>query len=262
MAVEIRYVGTRLRNGWATENWNEINIYENGFLDEFRLAQANLRANIAAGRGADFRVLRRPAPGRRRCRRISRTSPACPRGAPADPARYTSVTQFANSAWTGHLGQYEPDPIDAANDLHNDATFRANAIRAGLPANFFVMNPTSTTPTSRRGVSNTQYDAMQIELRRRLSQGLTVSANYTYARTIENDLDTLRRPRAMILKDDGVPHAFKVNWLYEVPLGRGKRFGANMNPILNGIIGDWEFSGTRPRPGARLPRRAACGWSA
>jgi hypothetical protein len=31
-------------NGWATENWNEVNIFENRFLDEFKLAQANLRA--------------------------------------------------------------------------------------------------------------------------------------------------------------------------------------------------------------------------
>ena len=38
-------------NGWTTENWNEINIVENGFLDEFKLAQANLRAHVAAGCG-------------------------------------------------------------------------------------------------------------------------------------------------------------------------------------------------------------------
>ena len=32
-------------------------------------------------------------------------------------ANYTSAN-FRNSAWTGHLGYYEPDPDDAANDLH------------------------------------------------------------------------------------------------------------------------------------------------
>ena len=39
----------------ATYNYNELNILENGVLDEFRLAQENLQANIAAGRGANFR---------------------------------------------------------------------------------------------------------------------------------------------------------------------------------------------------------------
>ena len=55
MAVEVRYVGTRSLQGWITYNYNEINIVENGFLDEFRLAQQNLQANIAAGRGSNFR---------------------------------------------------------------------------------------------------------------------------------------------------------------------------------------------------------------
>jgi hypothetical protein len=105
------------------------------------------------------------------------------------------------------------------------------------------MNPDVDDANIIVGASSTKYDAMQIELRRRLSQGLTVSANYTFARTIESDLDTLRRPRAMILKDDGVPHAFKVTWLYEVPVGRGKRFGANWNRWLDGVLGGWEFSG-------------------
>lgn len=242
-AVEIRYVGTRLRNGWATENWNEVNIIENGFLDEFRLAQQNLGANIAAGRGANFRYFgagtgTSPLP----------TYLAYFGGQPAsranDPAAYTSISQFGNSAWTGHLGQYEPDPADAAEDLHNEATFRANALRAGLPSNHFVLNPDVDNANIIRGVARTRYDALQIDLRRRLSQGLTVAANYTFARTIESDLDTLRRPYAMILKDDGVPHAFKTTWLYELPFGRGRRIGANMHPILDGIVGNWEFSGS------------------
>ena len=53
MAVEVRYVGNRNMNGWTTENWNDENIFENGFLDEFKLAQANLR-------GQRRRRLRRP----------------------------------------------------------------------------------------------------------------------------------------------------------------------------------------------------------
>ena len=53
-AVEIRYVGSRHRQDWDTMNINEINITSNGFLDEFRRAQANLQANMASGRGATF----------------------------------------------------------------------------------------------------------------------------------------------------------------------------------------------------------------
>ena len=52
-AIEIRYVGTRSRAQWETFNYNEPNILDNGFLDEFKLAQANLQSHIAAGCGGE-----------------------------------------------------------------------------------------------------------------------------------------------------------------------------------------------------------------
>jgi TonB dependent receptor len=51
MAVEVRYVGNQNKYIWAEENWNERNIHTNGFLEEFRLAQQNLRAHVNAGCG-------------------------------------------------------------------------------------------------------------------------------------------------------------------------------------------------------------------
>lgn len=49
MAVEIRYVATRGADQWSELNYNERNIIENGFFDEFKLAMENLKANNAAG---------------------------------------------------------------------------------------------------------------------------------------------------------------------------------------------------------------------
>jgi hypothetical protein len=34
-----------------------------------------------------------------------------------------------------------------------------------------------------------------------------------------------------------------MNFTYEIPVGRGRRFGTDMNPIVSGILGNWEFSG-------------------
>ena len=48
---EIRYVGNRGHQLWRQVDLNETNVFENGFLSEFRLAQANTLANLAAGRG-------------------------------------------------------------------------------------------------------------------------------------------------------------------------------------------------------------------
>ncbi|HET7696029.1 MAG TPA: TonB-dependent receptor [Vicinamibacterales bacterium] len=242
MALEVRYVGNRNKNAWTTENWNaEENIFETGFLNEFKLAQQNIAANVAAGRGATFRYF---GPG-------TGTSPlpiylAYFSGVPAsqagDPARYTSAN-FSNTAWTGHLSTYEADPQDAANDLHANTTFRGNAISAGLPANFFVMNPAVNAAQITRSLAGTKYDSLQVDLRRRFSRGFLINMNYTFAKRQGSSLQSLRQER-IYLEDTQVPHAFKTQWTWQIPVGRDRRFGTGMNSALNAILGNWEFSGT------------------
>ena len=42
---------------------------------------------------------------------------------------------------------------------------------------------------------------------------------------------------------DNVRHAIKSQWNWTVPVGHGRRFGTNMHPVLDRILGGWEFSG-------------------
>jgi hypothetical protein len=241
MAVEIRYVGNRNMNAWTTENWNERVIFENGFIDEFKLAQRNLAANIAAGRGANFRYAGAGTGTSPLPTYLAYFSGVAASRA-SDPAAYSSAN-FANSAWTGHLGFFEPDPVDAANDLHANTTFRTNAINAGLASNFFVMNPAVTQANITQSLAGTRYHSMQVDLRRRLSRGLLIAANYTYSTSTGSQLETLRRDRVYLDNTD-VPHSFKMQWTYEIPVGRGRRFGRTMNPWLDAVLGNWEYSGT------------------
>ncbi len=39
-------------------------------------------------------------------------------------------------------------------------------------------------------------------------------------------------------------HQIQYNWLYSIPVGRGKHFGSNMNKILDGVVGGWQFAGS------------------
>lgn len=239
--VEVRYVGNANINAWTTENWNEQNILENGFLDEFKRAQANLLANMSAGRGATFRYFGAQTgtfPLPTYLAYFSGVNPALAN----DPSRYTS-TNFTNTSWTGHLGLVNPDPRDAANDLHNNATFRGNAITAGLAPNFFVLNPAVGSANILRAAAGSRYHSMQLEYRRRLSRGLLVNASYTFAHRIATSLVTIHEPRFFVV-DDGVPHAVRLNWTYELPVGRARRFGSNMGSVLDTLIGGWEVSGT------------------
>ena len=101
---------------------------------------------------------------------------------------------------------------------------------AGLPANFWVMNPLIGDANVRRSVTSTHYHSMQTEVRRRLAQGLLVNGNYTWSRRFGSNLDSLHFDRVM-RRATNVPHSIKLNGFYELPFGRGKRFGTDWHPV-------------------------------
>jgi hypothetical protein len=57
-----------------------------------------------------------------------------------NPAVYTG-NNWTNTTIVGRFATLNPNPTGSAGDLYGSATFRGNAATAGLPANFFVMNP-------------------------------------------------------------------------------------------------------------------------
>jgi hypothetical protein len=240
MAVEFRYVGNRNYNGWTEENWNQINIFENKFLDEFVLAQQNLLNNVQAGRGGTFAYMG-PDTG---------TSPLpiflahfAGVANANDKAAYTS-TNFTNTDFTGTMDPYFADPRAAADELWNgSATFRTNMTAAGLVSNFWVMNSFADDAAVTVSKSGGHYHSFVVELRRRLSRGLHAQVNYTHARSWGSSNQDLHRDR-LYLRSANVPHAFKTTFAYEIPIGRGKRFGTDMHPLLNGVVGNWDINGT------------------
>jgi hypothetical protein len=40
-----------------------------------------------------------------------------------------------------------------------------------------------------------------------------------------------------------VPHRLVFSWGYELPVGRGKRFGSQINHWVNGVVGGWQING-------------------
>jgi hypothetical protein len=243
MAFEVRYVGTRGWNQWSALNYNTVRgevLQKNGFLNEFKNAMANLRANNAAG-GARTGSFAYFGPG-------TGTSPlpiylAYLNGSKdVNNAGAYSGTNWTNTTFAGRLTAV-PNPTAAAEtDLDGNATRRANAIAAGLPANFFVPNPDVDDVNVTDSGAFSDYHAFQFELRRRLSKGLSANINYQYAIEGGSAFDGFSFGREMA-QTANVRHAIKTQWDWTVPVGRGQRFGNNMNPILQGVLGGWSVNG-------------------
>jgi hypothetical protein len=112
-----------------------------------------------------------------------------------------------------------------------------------FPINFFNVNPFVASSRRMTNTSWSTYHAMELEVRRRLSQGLMFQANYTFGKAISNF-----RGNANLLTNDGHPsssinpdygvnqfmprHTFNANWIWELPFGQGKA-----------LLGGWQFGG-------------------
>lgn len=251
--LDLRYVRTLNQREWITENWNEQNPFESGFLDEFKVAQANLSANIANGRGNTFQY---SGPG-------TGTAPlpiylafltGQPFSAASDSTNYTGQ-DWTNTTLIGRLSVYAPNPVGALNDLWGDAGRRANMLGSGgPPANAFVMNPDlgANSANVTRSAGSTQYDSLQVALRRRLSRGLSLSGNYTFATRWATTLDSIRFAPVLMRSTDVVRHAVKLDWTWEIPFGRDRRFGSGASRWLDGVFGGWAWSGTGRVQSGRL----------
>ena len=101
---------------------------------------------------------------------------------------------------------------------------------------------------------NTNYNGLQLELRKAFSQGLSFQANYTWSHTLGNIYNAsdqtgtsqIRTLRNGALDYGPTPfdqhHVFQAFWSYLLPVGRGRWIGVS-NPLLNRIAGGWTISG-------------------
>jgi hypothetical protein len=100
------------------------------------------------------------------------------------------------------------------------------------------------------------YNALQVHLEKRLSNGLQFGVSYTYSHSLDDassaSLGSLNNGdfRDQFFpwleygnSDFDVRHRFVVNYAYELPFGRGKRFGGNASGVLNQFIGNWQVAG-------------------
>ena len=98
------------------------------------------------------------------------------------------------------------------------------------------------------GIGN--YNALLVKFQRQFSGGLSVLANYTYSRALsasqEGSNGTINQNRQNLPGSDygpstsNVPQSLVVSAVWELPVGRGRFFGKNMNPALNYVVGGWD----------------------
>jgi Carboxypeptidase regulatory-like domain len=267
-ALEVRYVANRSYKQWVAVNTNEVNIFENGFLDEFKLAQQNQKINYANQKASN--------PGQT----LSTTSyqnlgaagqsplPILETAFPASQEPTSGTTDwtnpnFDNDVATGAAGGLANALAGPQNgtiapgfcNLVGGATFSPCANVYGItgagayPINMFQANPyasgNGTGYLSASGFST--YQSLQTELRQQQWHGLQLEANYTWSHNLGNGGNGLGPSPILTLHDVhlnyrpatfDIHQVFHANGTYDLPIGRGKTW-LNDNRIVSRVVGNW-----------------------
>jgi hypothetical protein len=113
-------------------------------------------------------------------------------------------------------------------------------------------NVTENDPPA--GFSN--YNALQVSYNHRFSKGLTALVSYTYSKFLDNvegnnswsysgnpgPANTYNLAAEKSVDGSDTPHSLVANYIYELPIGRGRAIGGGMNRLANAVVGGWEVS--------------------
>ena len=139
----------------------------------------------------------------------------------------------------------------------------AAALAVQATQNGGAFNPANTpypqfgTIQGSLGAAITNYNSLQVQINRRFSRGLTFNANYVWSHFLD-DQDSAgwgSRGGTQVFQSSYNPaanygnsnfdqrNALKGTLVYQLPLGKGKRF-LNDNPYLDAVLGGWQTSAT------------------
>jgi len=227
--IEVRYVGGRSNELLRGFDFNQIDINAGGFLQGFLTGRNNCRiAAATAGRTLDQGCSAADIAG----------TAGLPGQAPVTPAN-SALTNFNFLGFVrdyyvrGEVGEFAQ--LFITNGLDGGFPFRANQ-NAG--------NVDLLTNSARY-----RYNALQLEVRRRFTNGFQFQANYTFQKILSdvgNDSQSrfnafldLNNPELEYSRADyDRTHTVNINANYELPFGRGRRFlnhGGWVDKVFGGI---------------------------
>ncbi len=236
--LELRYVGTKGTKLVRTTNLNEINILENGLRDDLTALRQEL---LRSGNPLEFTPVRFPNPTGPLAR-IFRT-----------PGRFLNIFGARTDLL---LGNFVLIAFNIDRQVFQGMQGGWLAL-AGLPVNFISANPQFASVLYMSNFSNSTYHAAQVEVRRRFARGLQFQANYTFSRALGDGTDdgmdqfafssNFRTNRNRRIEKRRLvfdrEHVLKVNAIYELPLGPGRRFANRSRGWLGRLLEGWQVAG-------------------
>jgi hypothetical protein len=259
---EVRYIGNKSTHVWHYQNVNEVNIFENSFLQDFKNAQGNLAINLANGKGSTF--ANNGLAGQTALPIFQAAF-----GANGSNPALSASQGFGNSTFITNLQQGAAGTLATSLATTSSATYYCRMVgpnfapcaaqgfttNNNFAQNFWRPNPYANNVYYQDDNGNNNYNGLQIELRKAFSHGLTLDTHYTWSHTlgtVANSSDQTATYTWWTLRNGHLNygptpfdhrHTYVAYWTYDLPVGHGKWLNLN-NRILNGVLGDWTVGNT------------------
>jgi hypothetical protein len=263
-ALELRYVGNRGIHEWIAPDLNEVNIFENGFLTQFKTAQQNLaiytQANPGCAQAGTCSFANNGLPGQQPVPIFQAAFSQEGAGLGPGAGDYTNGSFIADlqHGAAGSLaqvlaGQYNnPFYLCSMVGTSFGPCATAGFTNAGTyPSNFFQVNPfqAGNQVYYLNSVGYSNYNALQVEFRQKNWHGMQFNANYTWGKTLgtspqgnissQVNYYTLRNTRMNYQPSAyDIRHNFNAFGTYDLPFGAGKTF-LNRQGALDRLVGGW-----------------------
>jgi hypothetical protein len=193
--------------------------------------------------------------------------PTNPKRAYAQQWNFNVQREFAQN-WMLQVGYSGEKGVHLINRYDgNFAPPEAGNINANRPIQSAIIPPTNQVVSPLGGINyypftgNSNYQAMVVQLEKRFSQGLTITSAYTWSKAIGDvcsdaadgsspncgfqDPYDMRAEKALDNQNEG--QRFVASVLYDIPYGHGRKYGSQLNRVVNTFLGDWQIGGILTR---------------
>ena len=234
-SVTVSYYGNHGVGLFRAIDVNQLELQQNGFLADFKRARSNGFLALAANPSQGFVPDYNPS--------IAGSQPLTvfPNLQLGGLIDFPTISNLIQQGQVGTLsGLYH------ANGFDTDSS--------GLPGPtdpvMLFPNPYILGGDLLKNGSFSTYHAAVVEVRRRFQRGLYFQANYVYSKVMtdyggsqsqfqpfqDNARPGLEKQRAPF----DLTHAFKANFTYELPIGKGHRLFASENRMLGLLVDGWQ----------------------
>jgi hypothetical protein len=89
------------------------------------------------------------------------------------------------------------------------------------------------------------YHSMQTRVEKQFGGGLVMGGAWTWSKAMAaNGFRNAGDPfQEEVLSSQDRTHRLAVNWVYDLPFGRGRRFGSSLHSVVDAVLGGWQVAG-------------------